>query len=71
MANPSQVVSFLFQLMQYGGLVIAAIGVIVFILAKKNNNDDLSTNAIWIILGGVAAFGIGTFLGAQSLPTLG
>ena len=71
MADPSEVVSFLFQLMKFGGLVIAAIGVIVFILAKKNNNDDLSTNAIWIILGGVAAFGIGSFLDNQKLPTLG
>ena len=70
MSDPSSVVQFLFNLMKFGGLVIAAIGVIVFILAKKNNNDDLSTNSIWIVLGGVAAFAIGTFLASQQIPTL-
>lgn len=70
MSDPSTLVAFLWQLMQYGGLIIAAVGVIVFILARKNANDELSTAAGWIVLGGVAAFGIGSFMSGQNLPSL-
>ncbi len=70
MTDPSTLISFLWSLLQYGGLIIAAIGVITFILARKNSNDELATNAGWIVLGGVAAFAIGSFLSGQSIPTL-
>ena len=68
--SASSMVSFLFELMKWGGAAIAGVGIIVFILAKKNNNDDLSTNAIWIVLGGAACAAIGTYLGGIALPTI-
>ncbi len=70
MADPSSLISFLWDLLKYGGLIICALGIITFILARKNSNDDLATNAGWIVLGGIAAFAIGTFMSGQSLPTL-
>lgn len=66
----SNIVAFLWALLQYGGLILTAIGVITFILARKNSNDELATNAGWIVLGGVAAAVIGTFMSGQSLPSL-
>ena len=64
------IVSFLWTVLQYGGMVLAAVGVITFVLARKNSNDELATNAGWIVLGGVAAAAIGAFMGAQALPSL-
>ena len=68
--NPSAIITFLFQVMQWGGLGLAGVGALIFVLAKKNNNDDLSTNAIWIVLAGVTAAAIGGYLNTQELPTL-
>ena len=69
-AQATTMLQFLFSCMAYGGLVIVGIGAIVFVLARKNNNDDLSTNAIWIVLGGLVCALIGFFMGNQTIPTL-
>ena len=66
----SGIIKFIWTVLQYGGLAIAAIGALVFILAKRNNNDDLSTGAIWIVLGGLVAAAVGAFMNTQTVPTL-
>ena len=68
--DPSSILDYLWNVLQYGGLVVAAVGVIVFLLARRNANDELSTNAGWIVLGGVAAAAVGAFMGRQTLPVL-
>lgn len=70
MTNPSQILNFIWGVLKYGGISLAVIGAIIFIIAKRNNNDDLSTNSIWIVLGGVVAFALGDFMLSQSLPTI-
>lgn len=70
MTDPSRILGFIWNILQYGGLGLAAVGAIIFIIAKRNNNDDLSTNSIWIVLGGIVAFAVGSFMSGQSLPSL-
>lgn len=71
MSNPTAIIKFLFSLMQWGGLVIAGMGVFAYVMGRSKGNDEMSSNSIWIIVGGIAAFAIGSFLATQTIPTLG
>ncbi len=69
-SNATAMVKFLFQVMIFGGAALAGVGALIFVFAKKNNNDDLSTNSIWIVLAGVTAAAVGTYMSTSvSLPS--
>ena len=61
-SSVASIMSFLFRILQYGGAIVAALGAITFVLARKNANDELASSSGWIVLAGIVAAAVGTFL---------
>lgn len=70
MADPSTLLKFVFSILQFGGIVIAGVCAFVWIKAGKDRDQEQRDNAQWGLLGGIAAFAIGTWLQSIPFPTL-
>lgn len=71
MTNPQVLLTFLWQLCQYGGLVIAGFSLWRAIKAYNDHDADKVSNSIFYMLAGIFAFIFGMFMMSQTFPTLG
>ena len=70
MGDPNQLLSFIFQVLQYGGGVVTGVGVFLMIKGFRERDADAREMGMWTTVAGVAAFLIGGWLSGFSFPTL-
>lgn len=70
MENPNTLLKFVFGILQFGGIVIAGVCAFVWVKAGKDRDQEQRDNAQWGLLGGIAAFAVGSWLGTMTFPSL-
>lgn len=70
MPDPNALLKFVYGILQYGGGVVAAFSVILWIKFSADHDDSKREKAQWSALGGAAACAIGFWLSGFSFPTL-
>lgn len=68
--DPNQLLSFIWNVLKYGGAAVGAFGVFLTIKGSRARDPEDREQGLWTILAGVAAFLIGTWMSGFSFPTL-
>lgn len=70
MSDPNQLLTFIFHVLQYGGGVVAGVGVFMTIKGWRDRDPEAREQGLWTLLAGVACFMIGGWLSGFTFPTL-
>lgn len=70
MSDLTRIVNFLWDVLQYGGGIIAAVGAIRWVSGGKSHDAQQQESAVWVLLLGGVCFAIGAGMkGLLSFPS--
>ena len=70
MQDPNVLFEFIWSVVKFAGAIIAGVGVYHWIKAGKEKDPDARSDALWTILGGMAAYAIASWLSGTPFPTI-